>query len=63
VAKYWLDVGNSAGVGDIFGGEMTVTSKTVSSIPTDGRTIHIQLWSFIGGAWQQPFRYTYTAGP
>jgi hypothetical protein len=32
----------------------------VTGLPTDGRTIHVRLWSLIGSGWQ--FRdYTYTA--
>jgi hypothetical protein len=60
-ANYWLDVGNSKGVGDIFAGATTATSLQVSNIPTDGRTIHARLWTFLNGAWQTPNDYTFTA--
>src|SRR6185503_8558188 len=37
-------------------------SATVNNIPTDGRTIHVRLWSAINAVWQ--FRdVTYTAAP
>lgn len=59
--NYWLDIGNSAGVGDISGGATASLSRPVSGLPTDGRTIHARLWTFINGAWQTPFDYTYKA--
>jgi serine protease len=59
--NYWLDVGNSVGQGDIWGGATTTTSKLVSSIPCDGRTIYVQLWTHLNGTWQIPRQYTYTA--
>jgi uncharacterized repeat protein (TIGR01451 family) len=57
--QYWLDVGNSAGQGDISAGAMTTTSKTIAGLPCDGRTLYVQLYTSIGG-WQTPQRYTYT---
>ena len=63
VSAYWLDVGTSPGVGNLFGGNVgTVTSKPVSGIPTNGSTIYVNLYSNIGGTW---FRnsYTYVGGP
>ncbi len=59
--QYWLDVGNSIGKGDIFGGATTNLSNTTTNLPCDGRTIYVQLWSHIGGAWKNPGRYEYTA--
>ncbi|HTF68675.1 MAG TPA: SBBP repeat-containing protein, partial [Edaphobacter sp.] len=61
-AMYWLDVGNAAGSGDIFGANLgTATSKTVSGIPTTtGATIFVRLWSNVNGAWVCR-DYTYTA--
>ncbi len=59
--QYWLDVGNSIAHGDIFGGATTSLSTTVSNIPCDGRTIYVQLWTHIAGAWKNPGRYEYTA--
>ncbi len=57
--NYWLDVGNAPGSGDISGGATTGTSRTVGSIPRDGRTIYVRLWTFINGTWQTPIDYTY----
>jgi len=59
--NYWLDVGNSVGSGDISAGSTTATSKTVSGLPCDGRTLYVQLWTHLNGNWQTPARYTYTA--
>jgi outer membrane biosynthesis protein TonB len=58
---YWLLVGSSPGASDISNsGKLTVNSKTVSNLPVDGRTIYVQLWSFLGGRWQSK-SYTYQA--
>ncbi len=59
--QYWLDVGSQLAKGDYFGAAMTATSFTVTTLPCDGRTVYVQVWAFIGGAWQTPNRYTYTA--
>src|SRR5712691_3689947 len=60
---YWLLVGSSPGTSDISSsGKLTVLSKTVSNVPVDGRTIYVQLYSFINGAWSSPPQnYTYKA--
>ena len=59
--NYWLDVGNSVARGDIWAGALTATSQTVNGLPCDGRTLYVQLWTHLNGAWQTPQRYTYTA--
>ena len=59
--QYWLDVGNSVGKGDIFGGATTTNALSVSPLPCDGRTIYVQLYTHLAGVWQTPNRYTYTA--
>src|SRR6202022_3701638 len=52
---YWLLVGSHPGASDIFSsGKLTVRSKTVNNVPVDGRTIYVQLYSFIGGSWASP---------
>lgn len=58
---YWLDVGNSIGSGDIFANQTTGTSLTVGSLPCDGRTLYVQLYTWVNNAWQTPQRYTYNA--
>ena len=59
--QYWLDVGNSVAQGDIWAGALMATSQTVNGLPCNGRTLYVQLWTHINGAWQTPQRYTYTA--
>jgi hypothetical protein len=58
---YFLWVGSSFQGRDIYNsGTVTVTSKTVNSIPTDGRTIYVTLGSQVNGSWTANY-YTYTA--
>lgn len=53
VTQYWLYIGSTLGGSDLFNqNQGTQRSVTVSGLPTDGRTLHVRLWSFIGGAWQ-----------
>ena len=60
-SAYWLYLGSSLGTYDIYNsGSITVRSKTVSGIPTDGRTIYVRLWSRVGTSWKF-IDYTYTA--
>ena len=61
VNQYWLYVGTTAGGSELYN-QMTGTARaaTVNSLPTDGRTIYVRLWSLIGANWE--FNdYTYTA--
>jgi hypothetical protein len=59
--QYWVDVGSRMAVGDYFAQATTSTSLPVSSAPCDGRTVFVQLFTHIQGAWQTPNQYTYTA--
>jgi hypothetical protein len=59
--NYWLDVGNTVTLGDLSAGPTTATSRLVTGLPCNGRTLHVQLWTHLNGAWQTPQRYTYTA--
>ena len=60
---YQLWVGSSAGAFDVGyfpQSGTTATSITATGLPTDGRTLHVRLYSAINGVWQ--FRdFTYTA--
>ena len=57
---YWLLIGSSPGASDIHSsGQLTVRSKTVSNIPTDGRTVYVSLYSYVNG-WTSK-NYTYKA--
>jgi hypothetical protein len=61
VSDYYIFIGNSVGASDIYTVDQgTAQSRTISGLPTDGRTIYVRLWSLINGAWQ--FNdYTYRA--
>src|SRR5204862_360986 len=58
---YFLFVGSSPHGADIYNsGQVTVHSKTVNNIPTDGRAIYVTLGSQVNGSWTTK-SYTYTA--
>jgi hypothetical protein len=58
---YFLFVGSSPNGADIYNsGAVTVQSKTVNNLPTDGRTIFVTLGSQVNGSWSTK-DYTYTA--
>jgi hypothetical protein len=61
VSSYRLDIGTTAGGSDIYtSGSTSSLSATVSTLPTDGRTLRARLSSNIAGTWQ--FRdYVFTA--
>lgn len=50
--SYYLYVGTSVGAKDIFGESVTGTSKTVSNIPQDGRTIYVRIWTNVNNTWK-----------
>jgi hypothetical protein len=61
---YWVDIGSSAGGNDIYssGNLGTATTTTVYSLPANGTTIYVSLYSYVGGQWlNNPV--TYTSGP
>jgi hypothetical protein len=58
---YFLFVGSSLHGADIYNsGIVTVRSKTVNNMPTDGRTIYVTLGSQVNGSWSANY-YTYKA--
>ncbi len=61
MTSYALWIGSSVGAYDLWSSAETLatTSRTVT-LPTDGRKIHVTLYSFINGAWQG-VSYQYTA--
>jgi len=62
--EYWLDVGNAPLTGNYTTGAVTATSKTVSGLPCDGRTLYVSLYTMFNGAadyTRPPQQYTYTA--
>ena len=61
---YWLDLGSTAGGNNYYqsGNLGNTTSATVNSLPADGSTIYVTLWSQVGGQWYYN-EYTYTSAP
>ena len=56
-----LYLGTSAGSSNLYNsGNVTATSETVSSLPSNGETVYARIYSLINGAWQYA-NYTYTA--
>jgi hypothetical protein len=62
-SEYFLQIGNRLGASNVFNQSVGATfSHTVSSLPTDGRTLHVRLWTKINGRWTNNHNdYTYTA--
>ena len=53
VSQYYLYVGSSVGGADLYAaGTGASTSVTVNGLPTDGRAIHVRLWSYTSAGWQ-----------
>jgi hypothetical protein len=59
--NYWLMVAPFLGGNTIYSQDQgTLTSVSVSGLPTDGRLIYVRLWSYIDGQWVSN-DYTYRA--
>ena len=59
--QYALDIGSAQGGTDIYSQNLgAATSVTVSGLPTDGRTLHVRLWTVRDDQWNYT-DYTYTA--
>src|SRR5664280_2883937 len=61
-SAYWLDVGSTPFGNDYYqsGHLGNVLTTTVNGLPSDGSTVYVTLWSFVGGVWENN-TYTYTA--
>ena len=59
---YWLDIGNVAGGNQYYqsGNLGNVLTTTANTLPTDGSTVYVTLYSLVGGQWLSN-AYTYTA--
>jgi len=57
--QYALWMGSSAGTWDLYAAFESGRSRTLT-LPTDGRTLYVRLFSYVNGAWQSN-AYTYTA--
>ena len=61
VTQYWLLVGATPGGSEYYNASTGTALSATSSVPLNGQTIYVRLFSVIGGGWQ--FNdYTYTAG-
>jgi hypothetical protein len=61
---YWVDIGSTAGGNDVYssGNLGTALTTTVSTLPANGNTIYVSLYSYVGGQWlNNPV--TYISGP
>jgi hypothetical protein len=61
---YWLDIGNVAGGNQYYqsGNLGNVLTTTVYSLPADGSTIYVTLYSLVGGQWVSSAS-SYVSGP
>ena len=58
---YALDIGSQPGGTDLYSQNLDqVTQATVTGLPTDGRTLHVRLWTVRGDQWNYT-DHTYTA--
>jgi hypothetical protein len=58
--QYRLWVGSSPGASDIYSGSEALRISKTLMLPTDGRTIHVRLWTMFGGVWTEFNNYSYT---
>ncbi|MGH9644082.1 MAG: hypothetical protein ACRD3Q_16870, partial [Terriglobales bacterium] len=58
---YWMWIGSAQGTNNYYdAGQQLNTSVTVNTLPVNGSTVYVRLFSWINGGWQ--YRdYTYTA--
>ena len=61
---YWVDIGSAAGGNNVYssGNLGTALTTTVYSLPANGSTIYVTLYSYVGGQWLSN-AYTYVSGP
>jgi NADH:ubiquinone oxidoreductase subunit len=61
---YWLDIGNAPGGNTYYqsGNLGTALTTTVHSLPANGSTVYVTLYSYVGGQWLNN-AYNYISGP
>ena len=60
-SQYWLEVGKSAGAGDLFEASVGLaTSQTVNGLPALANPVYVRLWTLVGSTWLYN-DYTYTS--
>jgi len=63
VTQYWLYVGSTPGGAQYFNQSTGTTRQAVvSTLPANGSTLYVQLWSLINGTWQWTSS-SYISGP
>jgi glucose/arabinose dehydrogenase len=63
VSEYWLSVGTTLDGSQVWGGSTGMaTSRTISGLPTDGRTVYVRIQSHRDGAWPASYA-SYPTGP
>ena len=58
--QYALWVGSSPGASDIYSASEALRLSKTLTLPADGRTIYIRLWTMFNGAWAEFNTYSYT---
>jgi hypothetical protein len=58
--QYRLWVGSSPGASDIYDASEALRISKTLTLPTDGRTIYVRLWTMFGGVWTEFNTYSYT---
>jgi hypothetical protein len=63
-SAYWMDIGTDPGSSSIYssGNLGNALTTTVSSLPANGSTIYVTLYSLVGGEWLSN-SHTYVSGP
>jgi hypothetical protein len=52
-SRYWLSVGTTPGGTQLYHEDQGLAlSREVTGLPTDGRPIHVRLWTLLGTEWQ-----------
>ena len=61
---YWVDIGSTAGGNNVYssGNLGTATTIAVATLPANGTTIYVTLYSYVGGQWLNTAS-TYISGP
>ena len=67
ITNYWLNLGTASSGANakniLSTGSVTVLTKTVTGLPTNGEAIYATLYSQISGAWQPTVYTFYATGP
>ena len=61
---YWVDIGSTAGGNNVYSsGNLGIAlTTTVYTLPANGSTVYVTLYSNVGGQWLSN-SYTYVSGP